>query len=111
MAADVFEIIQTALRSCVAWTTSLFDSTGMGGIVTAVFILGLIISFFLMPFRGVTVTDGSGFSEFAGTSIHNYKAERKRTLPGRKAGKMLNHDIRRYARMEKRNAKKFSKVR
>lgn len=73
MAADVFEIIQTALRSCVSWTTSLFDSTGMGGIVTAVFILGLIISFFLMPFRGVAVTDGSGFGEFARTSIHKAK--------------------------------------
>lgn len=77
MAADVFEIIQTALRSCVSWTTSLFNSTGMGGIVTAVFILGLIISFFLMPLRGVSVNAGHAFSEFAGTSIHRYKSARK----------------------------------
>lgn len=111
MAADVFDIMQKAIRSCVNWTTSLFDATGMGGIITAVFILGLIISFFLMPLRGVSVNAGDAFSEFSSSTIHNYRAERKRTLPGRKVGKMLNHNIRRYARMEKRNAKKFSKVR
>lgn len=77
MAADVIALLQDAAQSCVDWTTSLFNSTGMGGIVTAVFILGLIISFFLMPFRGVSVNAGHGFSEFAGNSIHKFKSARK----------------------------------
>ena len=76
MSSDVISILQTALRSCVNWATSLFDATGMGGIITAVFILGLIVSFFLMPLRGVSINPGHGFSEFAGTSIHKYKAAR-----------------------------------
>lgn len=94
MVEQALLMMKTVYENCVAWTTSLFNATGGGNVVLAAFILVLIISMFIMPFRGGRVADGGAFADFVQGSIYK---------PRYSNGKRVKSDPNYKGKFEKRS--------
>lgn len=66
-------IFRTSFEWCVRWTTELLDAVGGTGFIIAAFIIFLVVSLLLVPFRGGRIGGVGEFADFAQYSTYKGK--------------------------------------